>query len=289
MKTAKTFIDSRPVIAYFVLTFLISWGGVFILVGPGGIPGTQAQTAALFPLVYLLTVAGPIISGLLLTGFLGGRTGFRELWSRLLNWRVGARWYVIALLTAPLTVLATLLGLSLFSSQYLPGILTAHAGASHTGMLTAGVGFVAGISIFNGIVEEVGWTGFAIPRLRGGFSVFKTGLGVGFLWGVWHFMSNIWGSGNSSGPVPLALFMAGLLFTFLPPYRILMVWVYDRTGSLLIAILMHACLDFFWLTSMPPGMTAVPLMIWYLTWAAFLWIIVALVALKERFSRRLIL
>ena len=32
------------------------------------------------------------------------------------------------------------------------------------------------------------------------------------------------------------------LFSFLPPYRVLMVRVYERTGSLFISILMHASL-----------------------------------------------
>jgi hypothetical protein len=105
---------------------------------------------------------------------------------------------------------------------------------------------------------------------------------AGLLWGAWHFVSNIYMSGTSAGAVPLALFMAALLFTFLPPYRVLMVWVYDRTGSLLVAMLMHASLDFFWLISMPGGIAAGPLATWYLAWAAPLWIVVAVVALANR-------
>jgi membrane protease YdiL (CAAX protease family) len=144
------------------------------------------------------------------------------------------------------------------------------------------LGMVVALSLFNGFVEELGWTGFAIPRMHRRYGVFATGLSVGFLWGAWHFASNIWGSGGSSAPLPLALFMPVLLFSFLPPFRVLMVWVYDRTESLLVAMLMHASLDAFWLASTPAGMTPAPLVTWYLAWAALLWVIVAAVAVASR-------
>ena|SRR5829696_529279 len=276
MKTIKAFIKSHPVLSYFVLAFAISWGGILpIIGGVGAIPGTTEETTELFPAVYLVTVAGPSLAGLLLTGLTGGWTAFRELGSRLLKWRVGARWYAVALLTTPLTVMATLLSLSLISPEFLPGFLTTSVKAS---MLQ--FGFVASVGLLTGLLEELGWTGFAIPRLLGRHGVLATGLFVGLLWGAWHFLSNIWGSGTSSG-VPLALFMPAILFSFLPPYRMLMVWVYERTESLLVAILMHASLVAFWIISTPVGMVGVPLVTWYLVWAAALWVVVGAVAMAQ--------
>jgi uncharacterized protein len=276
MTTIRAFIKRHPVLSYFVLAFAISWGGILpIIGGVGAIPGTAEQTTKLFPAVYLVTVAGPSLAGLLLTGLTGGWTGFRELGSRLLKWRVGARWYAVALLTTPLTVMATLLSLSLISPEFLPGFLTTSVKAS---MLQ--FGFVASVGLLTGLLEELGWTGFAIPRLLGRHGVLATGLFVGLLWGAWHFLSNIWGSGTSSG-VPLALFMPAILFSFLPPYRMLMVWVYDRTESLLVAILMHASLVAFWIISTPVGMVGVPLVTWYLVWAAALWAVVGAVAMAN--------
>jgi membrane protease YdiL (CAAX protease family) len=276
MTTIRAFIKRHPVLSYFVLAFAISWGGILpIIGGVGAIPGTAEQTTKLFPAVYLVTVAGPSLAGLLLTGLTGGWTAFRELGSRLLKWRVGARWYAVALLTTPLTVMATLLSLSLISPEFLPGFLTTSVKAS---MLQ--FGFVASVGLLTGLLEELGWTGFAIPRLLGRHGVLATGLFVGLLWGAWHFLSNIWGSGTSSG-VPLALFMPAILFSFLPPYRMLMVWVYERTESLLVAILMHASLVAFWIISTPVGMVGVPLVTWYLVWAAALWAVVGAVAMAN--------
>ena len=93
-----------------------------------------------------------------------------------------------------------------------------------------------------GFFEELGWTGFAIPSLLERLGGLATGLVVGVLWGAWHFLAVWWGSASSFGSVPVPLFLLVALFTFLPPYRLLMVRVYERTGSLLIAILMHASL-----------------------------------------------
>jgi len=80
------------------------------------------------------------------------------------------------------------------------------------------------------------------------------------------------------------------LFSWLPAYRLLMVWVYDRTGSLLVAMLMHASLVASQLILMPLPLSAVPLLISILAWAAALWIVVAMIVLANggQFSRPLV-
>jgi membrane protease YdiL (CAAX protease family) len=279
MTTIRGFISRRPVLSYFVLTFAISWGGVLLVVGgPGALPIAPEQTTELFPPIYLATVAGPGLASILLTGLISGKAGFRELGSCLIKWRVGLRWYAVAVLTTPLTVMGTLLGLSLVSPEFLPGALTTGDDASLAGAITQQFGLLVGIALLTGFLEELGWTGFAIPRVRLRYSVFMTGLLVGLLWGAWHFVSNVLMSDTSWGALFLALYMAVLLFSFLPPYRVLMVWVYDNTGSLLVAMLMHASLVMFWLVATPRGITSVPQMIWYVAWAAVLWLVVGVVA-----------
>lgn len=230
---------------------------------------------------YLATVAGPSLIGILMTGVVGGRKGLNDLFSRIIQWRAGVRWYAIAILSAPLSVVGTLLALSLFSREFLPGFLTPPGSASSPDALTFPFGAVLALSLFNGFAEELGWTGFAIPRMNPRYGVFTTGLSVGLLWGAWHFLSNLALSGGSVEPIPLALFMAGLLFSFLPPFRVLMVWVYDHTQSLLVAMLMHASLNMFWLLSTPVGISPVSLITWYVVWAIVLWIVVAAIAVAS--------
>jgi hypothetical protein len=131
MTNIKAFIKRHPVLTYYALTFAISWGGMLLVIGgPGGIPGTPEQIERLMLLVVLALMAGPSVAGLLLTGLVDGQAGLRELLSRLRRWRVGARWYAIALLALPLLATATLFALSLTSPVFLPGIVTTDDKAS---------------------------------------------------------------------------------------------------------------------------------------------------------------
>ena len=289
--TIKTFLTKHPVLTYFVLAFAISWGGLAIVVDPGGI--TAGESNMPFMLVYLTTVAGPPLASILLTGLFHGRAGLRELLSRLLKWRVDVHWYILALLIIPFSGMATLLALSLTSPAFIPGVFATNTADSllfgfSSSEKASLVLFVFLFGLINGFLEELGWTGFAIPKLTPRYGVLTTGLSVGFLWGAWHFLSNYLGSAVAAGELPLFLYMSALLFSFLPPYRVLMVWIYERTGSLLLAMLMHASLNIFWLLSMPAVITGVQQVIWYFAWAAVLWIVVAVVAVAnhQRFSGR---
>ena len=276
MTTIKAFITRHPVASYFTLTFAISWGGVLLVIGgPGGFTGTAAQSDPLFPFVYLAMLAGPSMAGILLTGLVYGSAGLREVLSRMLKWRLGARWYAIALLTAPLMVTTGTLGLSLASADFLPGIFTANDKAR---LLLFGVAVGLGAGFF----EELGWTGFAVPELRLRHSVLTTGLIVGILWAAWHVLAVVWGIGSSSGALPLALFVPLDLFSFLPAFRVVMVLVYDRTGSLLVAMLMHASLTTSVLIFGPRAISGGPLLIYELVLAAALWLVVAAVAVADR-------
>jgi membrane protease YdiL (CAAX protease family) len=278
MTTIRAFIKRHPVLTYTALTFALSWGGVLMIAGPGGISAHSPPPERLVPLLYPAMLIGPGAAGLLLTGLVNGRNGLRELGSRLTRWRVDVRWYAVALLIAPLLMAAVLFTLSRTSPEFLPHIFTADDKAAL--MLTA---LVAGLMV--GIFEELGWTGFAVPALRQRHGVVATGLIVGFLWGAWHFPLFFWGSAASSGTLPLILFLPGLLFSWLPAFRTLMVWVYDRTGSLLVTILMHVSLVTSMLILVPQTLTGATLLTYDLTLAAALWAVVAAVAVVNRGHR----
>ncbi len=273
-----------PVVTYYFITFLISWGGlVLILGGPNGI--TSKPTNAPFLPLYFITVAGPSIAGVLLTGLYYGRKGYREFLSRLIKWRVLVKWYAAALLIAPLTVFTTLLILSLFSPLFLPGIfssgnnpISSMFGFQGTNKIMLSF-FVIMIGLFNGLVEELGWTGFLTPRLRLNHSFITAGFQLGMMWGLWHLLSNYIGSATGAGEFSLPLYMAVILLSFLPPFRILMTWVYHHTRSLFIAVLMHASLDIFWILSMPNVLTGQQRVTWYTTWALVLWGMVAIIGI----------
>ena len=243
--TIMAFIQRHPVLAYSALTFAISWGGFLLVVGgPGGFPATPEQFEALMPLAVLAMLAGPSVAGLLVTGVVSGRAGYRELRSRLVRWRVGARWYALSLLFAPLLYLALLLPLSQLSAAFVPGILASDANAS---MLVLGVAIALGA----GLLEELGWTGFAVPMLRRRYGVLATGLVVGALWAAWHWLGQLWAPAAASGVSSVALLLVDPLL-YMVGYRVLMVWVYDRTQSLPVAVVMHTSLTACARSSVPP-------------------------------------
>ena len=97
MKTIKAFIKRHPLLSYFALAFAISWGGILIAVGlgPGGFSVTPQQFQTAVPYAVPAMILGPGVAGIFLTGFLYGRAGLREFWSRLLKcgWAlVGTQW-----------------------------------------------------------------------------------------------------------------------------------------------------------------------------------------------------
>jgi membrane protease YdiL (CAAX protease family) len=275
MSTIRTFIKRHPLLTFYAVVFLISWGGFLIAVGPT----TGLEVVEIPPGAILSMVAGPIVAGILLTGLVHGRAGFREFRSRLFRWRVAARWYAVALLPAPLLVAAVLFTLSLASPVFLPGIVTTDDRVAYL-LFNLAVGLAAGF------LEEIGWTGFAVPALRRRYGVFATGLIVGVLWGAWHFLGNVAAAENTSGTLSLSFFLPLILFDLLVgslvAFRVLMVWVYDRTGSLLVAMLMHVSLTASVRILNPLPNVGVPLFIYDLALAAALWVVVAAVAVANR-------
>jgi uncharacterized protein len=278
MKTMLEPIRRHPVASYLVLTFVLSFGSVIILAG--GVPGPRTPDTGL-SLAIIAMLAGPAVAGPSMIALVHGRAGLRALGARIRTWRVPARWYAIALLAVPATMLTSLLVLTAFSREFVPGFLTTDDILSLSLLALAA-------SLPTAFFEELGWTGFATPELRRRHGVVATGLALGAVWGAWHYPVNVWGSATPAETVPVALFLMVALFSMLPPIRILMVWVYDRTESVLVAMLMHASFLAFWLMG-TPGEAMTPdaiagwdVVAWYVVWAALLWALVAALAAGRR-------
>jgi uncharacterized protein len=281
MPTVQAFFKRHPLLSFYALAFAITWGGVYLISGgPAGFPNTKDEFAGKLPSFIPVLLGGPSVAGALLIASVYGRAGFRELLSRLFKWRVAARWYAMALVVAPLVLFAELLALSLFSPVFLPGIFL--AGDKVSALVSA---IVAGLIV--GFFEEFGWTGFATPRLRLRYGVLVTGLIMGVLWGAWHiFLNVIYVSKAYSGDLPPALFIAargfGDLVGLLPAYRVLMVWIYDRTGSLLVVMLMHASLTASTMITDSPALVGTSMLVYDAVSTVVMWVVVALVLVAIR-------
>ena len=269
MRKIRNFANKYGTALYFILTFAITWGSIFLLVGSIGFPISKEQIEAAGPLVYVGMLLGPSLAGLIMIALAEGREGFKDLFSRLGKWKVGLRWYATALLLVPALVLIILYALSLFNKAFLPAIF---AEENKAGLIVMGV--VMGLVV--GFFEEIGWTGFVIPRMRKRSGILVTGLIVGLLWGAWHYPP-FSPSVLDAGSIPPAVYIGVLLFSFLPAYRVLLVWIYEKTGSLLLVVLMHAPLSACQLVLIPPTLTGVKLVTYNLIFAAVLWIVAGLV------------
>jgi hypothetical protein len=149
-------IRRNPVLVYYVLTFVLSWGAVLVAVGPRGFPVNPAQLGKRLPVLIVAMLLGPGVASVLLTGIVGGRAGYRKLLSRMFNWRAGIEWYAAAVLVAPILLGGVPLALSILNPEFIPRIFN---DLDKRSLLQ--LGFAAGLSV--GIFEELGWTGFAIP------------------------------------------------------------------------------------------------------------------------------
>jgi membrane protease YdiL (CAAX protease family) len=284
MESIRSYIRKHPVLWFYVLAFAFAWGGVLIVIGgPGAIPGSPAENETLLGPVMLAWFAGPSLSSVVLTALVDGKAGLRSLGSRLAKWRVGIHWYAVALLAGPLIDLLALGFFSFFYPGHLPKIVTSPDKLS---VLIFGV--VAGL-VGGGFLEELGWTGFAIHHLRRRHSSVRTALIVGILWGAAHFSFVFWMSGSMIGSVPVAVFFflraIDVLLGGLPAFRVLMVWVYDRTGSLPVIMLMHAMLSASMLILGPDDISDVPFILFCLMSSAARWVVVAAVAGVRRLRR----
>jgi membrane protease YdiL (CAAX protease family) len=278
MTSIKAFIKQHPLLTYFFLAFAISWGGMLLTIAAAGgsaFPASGEEIGRLIGSVYAVWLMGPAVAAILSIALVHGRAGLRELLARLLKWRVGAGWYAVALLTAPLLIAAILFPLALTSSEFLPRLYVA---GDRTSLLQFGI--VAGLLV--AIFEELGWTGFVVPTLRRRYSVFKTGLILGFLWCAWRSLVIFWASGDTRGELSPILFLVAVVFTWQPASRVLLVWLYDRTGSLLVTMLMHASFVTFWTILTPLTVVGVPLVTYYLILAAALWLVVVAVFIVSR-------
>lgn len=257
---------------YAVLACVISWGGLFGVLGKNLFTGMTNPSPVQFVLMFLTMYAGPSAAGLLLTALTGGKKALRAMFSRMRLRSSGPIWYILAVFSAPALTLVTLLGLSRLSPAFMPALFL--PGYDLT-LLPMGIFF----GFMTGFFEELGWTGFAVPKLRESRGVITTGLIVGGVWGLWHLPLFL--TGDPAGTVPFVLLLVVRLFTQLPAFRVLMVWVYERTGSLPVAMVMHAGLTASSLIITARSTAGINTVIHNLVLTAVVWIVIGIVSIKR--------
>jgi membrane protease YdiL (CAAX protease family) len=179
-------------------------------------------------------ILGVGLAAFLVTAATEGRAGVTDLLRRTLRWRVPFRWYLIALLGVPLA--ATLVAITIYGMAAL---------ASPAGGWPRAVGevlflFSLQLILFQ-LAEEIGWTGFLQDRWQDRYHPLKLSAMVAFPWALWHLPDFFVEEGWTIEQLGPALIFLVVEFISLFLARVLIVWLYDRTGrSVLLVAGFHA-------------------------------------------------
>jgi uncharacterized protein len=207
----RSWIKDHRLVTFFVLSYVLAWWA-WPLYGLG-----------IWPEQTFFAVA-PLVAAIIVIGIAEGRSGFRDLGSRIIRWRVAWYWYVVAV-GLPLAVrfVATMVnvGVGEASAPQWPEL--------------AWSSFVIAFLIrlvnpMDGPVgEEPGWRGFALPRMQARRSPLASAAILGVLVAGWHL------------PLVFAddLGAVGLVSTF--SITIFYVWLFNHArGSVLLTLIAHS-------------------------------------------------
>jgi membrane protease YdiL (CAAX protease family) len=227
---AQTPASGARATAFFVLAFGLSWAfwvpfAFFAPPASSVLSGGGGGSPVL--LLQLLGNFGPSAAAIVLLAFSGGR---RELWAllkRLLPHRAPPMLYALVLFVPFVTLLPGLLYASLFANFSDVGLVLG-------GLLPA---LLIGLLI-SGPGEELGWRGYALPRLQAAYGPLVASLLIGVVWGMWHLPIWLWSSssGGAAFVAEFTLFVVGL-----SAFSVIFTWVYNHAGaSMWMVVLLHA-------------------------------------------------
>lgn len=219
----KKAIEQKPFLFFLIFTFAISWiTGFPTVFVPGRFEGLS-----------YLSNFGPALGALIVVGIVEGPDGIKRLICSLFQWRVKFIWYLVVFLGPALTMVTAVTLHYVFTGIGLAQSFTEWMSAfpQHLLMIVSVFIFMM-VGIWG---EEVGWRGFALPKLQEKYHPLLASLILGAIWAIWHLpLFFIEGSQQAE---------QGMTFFFLATlgYSILYSWIYNGSGENLFMIwLLHS-------------------------------------------------
>jgi membrane protease YdiL (CAAX protease family) len=207
---------------FFCVAYIVSWA-CFIAAGT-----VAASSGALRALLFLLGTFAPALVALVLTARAEGRAEVLGLLRETVRWRVGARWYLFAVSYMAAIKLAVALIYRLVTGGW------TRFGQDAWYVILAAI--LLSTPVQAG--EEIGWRGYALPRLAGRVGLAKASILLGAVWACWHLpFFFIPGADKSGQSFPVYFLQVVAL-------SVAAAWLYWRTErSLLLVMLMHSAIN----------------------------------------------
>jgi membrane protease YdiL (CAAX protease family) len=223
-------VERWPLQVFVLMTVAISWPAWGVLAVYDLQPGLN-----LAGILWLLGGLGPPIAAIVVVGLSEGIRAVQQLLGRLVTWRVEGRWYAVAVLLPGAVVAAALIIDALLYDVLTP--------LPSFGLLPLFIGSIAANMLLGGGLEEIGWRGFALPRLQAEYSALTASLLLGIVWIAWHAPLFVVPGAIQAELRPLPFLIQGLALA------VVFTWLYNSTrGSLLLVVLLHGTVN-AWLTS----------------------------------------
>lgn len=204
---------------FFILTYLFSWSFWFPFVLNVQIPLYMA----------LIGILGPATIGIIITFVEKGKKGVKHLLKGIIKWKVKFRWYVFTLIF-PFIVMY----LAIYANYLIEGNFIEINGIKSWTSIPI---FFIYILFLQGPLEEIGWRGYALPRLQKKYSSLKASIILGVIWAFWHTPLFLFSSLHAGLPIYLYILQViGI--------SILMTWIFNSTGrSILLVIFLHTTIN----------------------------------------------
>ncbi len=215
---------AQPVVLFFVLAYAFSWAWVIPWAATGHTVFQGRGWPTSFP-----SLIGPMLAALIVTARTTGTLGVRDLMARMMRWRIGWRWWLAA--SSPLAFLVVVIaGMRIVGAD-----LPARGDFARFSGLSSGLGIVGvalAVILINGLGEETGWRGFALPHLQRRFSPLSATLIIAVLWAGWHIPQFFLLDSYKDFSAPmLPVFVFGLTCG-----AVVCTWIYNHTGGSVLAV-----------------------------------------------------
>jgi pimeloyl-ACP methyl ester carboxylesterase/membrane protease YdiL (CAAX protease family) len=221
--------EARNLVFFFLIAFGMNWFRDALIIF--GILKAPSETAfpAILPwiLMDVLFGSGPLVGAFVMAAITEGKAGVKALWNRFWNRNIRIKWLLVILLTFPLLELAAnLFARTLDGQAYLFLIPNSPWMVIY--------GFVQAF-IFNGLLEEFGWRGYALPRFQARWSALTSSILLGIIWAAWHIPS-FFIQGRSLYQVNFWTWAPNIILL-----SVIYTWIFNNTkGSVLAVALFHA-------------------------------------------------